>query len=170
LPVLHGQEPSFRTVLLGRIDWKAFSRIALRLAPVVGLFSFMAAPLAWLVLLPGSILLAMHFYRRGRPEPLSGLQGAKMGAFTGLMSFVFFAIFLGTFVGLDYDQYRRFIETSIASNPSAAQQLAQSLPPGTNVVTFFTTGFVILTLMALPTIGAITGALAATLIRDRSNP
>src|SRR5262249_41454247 len=170
LPVLHGQEASFRAVLLGRIDWRAFSRITLRFAPVVGIFSLMVGPLAWLVLLPGSILLAMHLYRRGRPEPLTGLQGAKMGALTGLMSFAFFAIFLGTFATFAYGHYKQWVEALLARDPATAQQLAQSLPPGTNVVTLFTTSLVVLTLVALPAVGAITGALAATLIRDRSNP
>jgi hypothetical protein len=167
---MHGQEVSFGAVLVGRLDWKAFSRITLRLAPVVGVFCLIFAPLAWLILLPGSVLLAMYLYRRRRPGPLTGLQGAKLGAFTGLMSFVFFAIFLGTFVAFDYGQYQQFVETALASNPPAAQQLTQSLPPGTNVVTVLTTTIFVFTFMILLTIGTIIGALAATLIRDRSSP
>jgi len=137
---------------------------------VVGISSLIFGPVAWLILLPGSILLAMHLYRRRRPESLTGLQGAKMGAVTGLMSFAFFAVFLGTFVTFDYGQYKQLIETALASNPSTAQQLTQTLPPGTNVVALVTVTIFVSTLMILLTVGTISGALAAVLVRDRPNP
>ncbi|HEY2391813.1 MAG TPA: hypothetical protein VGK22_11630 [Candidatus Angelobacter sp.] len=160
--------------LVGRsgIQWKSFSRTAAPLAAFTGILTVLAPPLGLFILLPASLILSIYIYRRTRPAPMRGGQGARMGALMGLLSFIFYAAFFLVNVSRNQPAYREIIVNKVhevvAQNPD--QQVQQTLQ------WFATTdGLIALTVMVLAVIllvflviGMGSGALAVTLGKARN--
>jgi hypothetical protein len=113
-------------------------------------------------------------YRRRQPGPLAAWQGAKMGAFIGLASFAFFAVFFAVDVGMDPAAYRQNIDQAVqkavASNPDPqVQQMLHSLLTGTRGTVVFTAILMVFSLGFLAAIGGISGSLAAVFFRKKSD-
>ena len=94
--------------LVGRsgIQWKSFSRTAAPLAAFTGMLTVMAPGLGFFVLLPGSLIVAIYIYRRTRPAPMRGGQGARMGALMGLLSFSSLRLFFKSRFSRNQPKYR----------------------------------------------------------------
>jgi hypothetical protein len=155
-----------------RIQWKTFLRIAVPLAAVVGV-SPAVHPLLALLLLPGSVIFALHVYRRKQTGPLRPFQGAKLGAFIGLASFGFYTVLFAIQVAGDPGGFRRdmasVIQQAIARNPTPeARQMAEAILSGTGGLVLFSAlemGFLLAFLLA---IGSASGALAARFSREKA--
>jgi hypothetical protein len=128
--------------------------------------------LLWLVLFPGGVFLVIHLYRRRRPGPLKTGHGARMGMVIALLTFAVLAIYVVASYAHDPAAYRQGIENALkeaaARNPN---------PDAAQVTQFLTTpggiGLLITILMAILlgfslVVGAVSGALAASLRRDRA--
>ncbi len=158
-----------------QLHWKTFLRIATPLAGVVAFFTAANLLLGLLMLLPGSVILAIHIYRRRQPGPFRTRQGAKLGALVGFLSFACLAIVLAVLVARDPTTYRqeteKAVKEALARNPSPqAQQLVEKWftgPAGTVRLTALGMTFLLVLLLI---IGSLSGALAAALVRNRSGP
>jgi hypothetical protein len=158
---------------LDRIDWKRFLSIAAPLAGLVGILTAYVPPV-WLVLFPGSVFLAVHLYRRRRPGPLKTAQGARMGALVGLLTFTVLVLLLVAAIAHDPAGYRQEAESgmrdALARNPSPqAAQMAQALSGPRGVALLTIMGMSVLLVFTL-IIGSVSGALAASLGRNKSGP
>jgi hypothetical protein len=165
LPAQHG------FVAASQIQWKPFLRLALALAPAVGLVVISVFPVGCL-LLAGAVVWAIHRYRLRWPGPLQRAQAAKLGALLGLLSFGFAMIFFGIGVGLDPSGYRQSVEKVLqdalarSTNPDA-QRAAQALfsgPNGIVLATIMGLGFLLVLVLL---ISATTGALSVNVDRNR---
>jgi hypothetical protein len=155
-----------------RIRWKSFLRLALPLAAVVGV-SLAVYPALLLLLLPGSVIVAIQLYRRRQPGPLRTSQGAKMGALIGSISFGVYALLFGMKVAADPAEFRQqmstLIQEAIARNPTPeARQMAESLFSGTGGLVFFFGVGMALLLVFLLVFGSVSGALAARFFKEKS--
>jgi hypothetical protein len=155
--------------LTGRsgIQWKPFARTAAPLAAFTGMLTVMAPGFGFFVLLPGSLMVAIYIYRRTRPAPMRGGQGARMGALMGLLSFIFFTVFFLVAVSLNQPKYREAIVDRIhevaAQNPDQqAQQMLQWFATTDGLITI-TAMFLVFVLVFFLIIGVGSGALAVTL-------
>ena len=164
--------PGEQFVETNQIQWKAFLRLALALAPVVGLLVISILPLGC-VLLAGAVVWAIHRYRLRWPGPLHRAQGAKLGASLGLLSFGFSMIFFGIGVGLDPSGYRQTVEKGLqealarGTNPDA-QRAVQALFSGANGIVLFTIMLLAFLLAIVLIISATTGVLSVK--TNRSKP
>lgn len=151
-----------------RIHWKTFFRIALPLAAVVGISQVVFPPLT-VLLLPGSVIIAIHLYRRRQPIPLRATQGAKMGAATAFASFAFYAVTFAIRVAADPAAFRHDLATAVALNPNPdAQQMGQALINSTGGLVIFFVLMMLVSLMFLLVIGSISGALTARFSKEKS--
>lgn len=131
--------------------------------------------LGLLVLLPGSVILAIHIYRRRQPGSFRPRQGAKLGAVIGLISFACLAIVLTVLVARDPVTYRqeteKAVKEALARNPnSQAQELVEKWftgPEGTLRLTALGMTFLLVLLLI---VSSLSGALAVVLVRPRSGP
>ncbi len=158
-----------------RIDWKSFLRIAAPLALAVGLLTAYSPLLGALILLPGSVFLAVHVYRRRTLGPLRAAQGARMGAVVGTISFAVLAVLFAASVAYDPAGYRQQVESQVkealARNPSPqAQQVVQNLFSGPRGIALLLAMGMAVTLVFLLVISSVSGALAASLVRNKSGP
>jgi hypothetical protein len=159
-----------------RIQWKPFLRIAVPLAALVGLLTAGRSPLGWLVLLPGGVVFAVHTYRLRQPTPLRVWQGAKLGVLAGVLSVLFFAIFLAAEAGIDPAGYRQSTEETIktvkqrqAGNPNPdVERFIQLLSDGTRGVVLTSALEVASAMVFLPLVSGISGAIAAGLMKPRA--
>lgn len=130
----------------GRIQWKDYRRIAVPLSVVAGTGIAFIAPIG-LVIFFGAIVYAVNYYRRQHPAPLSPLQGARMGAFNGLISFVVAAVLQAA---LNHGEYRQQmmleLQRRFAGNPDPqVQQFVHwaSSTQGFTVLVLFTIIFLL---------------------------
>jgi hypothetical protein len=145
------------------------------LAAVVGLLTSIQSGLGPLIVLPGAIAFAIHYYRRRQPFFLSSWTGAKLGMFIGFVSFVFFGLFFAVESAANLPEYRQVMtklaEEALARQPTPeAQQLAQTWLRGSHGVAVMTVFFLMSTLFFLLVISGITGALVGAFSRDRRSP
>jgi len=161
--------------LVGRsgIQWKSFSRTAAPLAAFTGMLTVMAPGLGFFVLLPGCLMVSIYIYRRTRPAPMRGGQGARMGALMGLLSFVFFTVFFLVGVFLNQAKYSEFIVNLVhdaaAHNPDQqVQQLQQLVSTPEGLIAFTAIGLAGILIFFL-IIGMGSGALAVTLGKPRNH-
>ena len=154
-----------------QIQWRPFLRLALALAPAVGLLVISVLPVGCL-LLAGAVVWAIRRYRLRRPGPLQRGQAAKLGALLGLLSFGFATIFFGIGVGLDPSGYRQTVEKGLqdalarSANPDAqrAVQAFFSGPNGLILATILALGFLLVLVLL---ISATTGALSVNVSRNK---
>src|SRR5579871_1442245 len=152
--------------LVGRsgIQWKSFARTAAPMAAFTGLLTVLLPALGLFVLLPASLIVAIYIYRRTRPAPMRGGQGARMGALMGLLSFGSFLVFFLIAIYLNQPKYREIIVGKIqeiaAQNPDQqAQQMLQWFATTDGLITF-TIMFLVTILVFFLIIGMSSGALA----------
>jgi hypothetical protein len=156
-----------------RVQWRNFFRIVLPLAAVAGFFDVAMPPVGGFILLPGSVVLAIYIYRRRQPGPIPSWQGAKMGAFIGMLSSAFFALVLGVEYAADAPAFRQAMvkngqEIVAHSFTPESQQMAQVWFSGTHGVAVITTLLLVSTLLYLLIIGGVSGALAAAFSSNKS--
>lgn len=162
--------------LVGRsgIQWKSFARTAAPMAAFTGLLTVLLPALGLFVLLPASLIVAIYIYRRTRPAPMRGGQGARMGALMGLLSFGSFLVFFLIAIYLNQPKYREIIVGKIqeiaAQNPDQqAQQMLQWFATTDGLITF-TIMFLVTILVFFLIIGMSSGALAVSLAKARNRP
>jgi hypothetical protein len=160
--------------LVGRsgIQWKSFARTATPLAAFTGMLTVILPPLGFFIVLPASLIIAMYIYRRNRPAPMRGGQGARMGALMGLLSFVFFAVFFLAAVYLNQPKYHEIIvgkiqEIAAQNTDPQAQPVLQWFATSNGLITF-TIMFLATVLIFFLLIGMGSGALAVTLGKARN--
>ena len=160
--------------LVGRsgIQWKSFARTATPLAAFTGMLTVILPPLGFFIVLPASLIIAMYIYRRNRPAPMRGGQGARMGALMGLLSFVFFAVFFLVAVYLNQPKYHEIIvgkiqEIADQNTDPQAQPVLQWFATSNGLITF-TIMFLATVLIFFLLIGMGSGALAVTLGKARN--
>ena len=162
--------------LVGRsgIQWKSFARTAAPMAALTGMLTVLLPALGLFVLLPASLIVAIYIYRRTRPAPMRGGQGARMGALMGLLSFGSFLVFFLIAISLNQPKYREIIVGKIqeiaAQNPDQqAQQMLQWFATPDGLITF-TVMFLLTILVFFLIIGMSSGALAVSLAKARNRP
>lgn len=140
----------------------AFTGMLTAIMPLVGLF----------ILLPSSLIAAIYIYRKNRPAPMRGGQGARLGALMGLLSFIFFALFFLVAVSLNEPKYREImvnvVHEAAAQNPDQqVQQVLQWFATTDGLITF-TVVILAAILLVFLIIGIGSGALAVTLNKARN--
>jgi len=166
-PITMGFSPS-RHIL-----WKNFTHIILPMAVLVGASSVAIPLLSLLVLLPASVVLGIHLYRRRQQlGPIRASLGARLGAFTGLLSFGFFLIVFAVAATSHQAEYREIIAKALqdatASNPDPQiQQMMHFLFSGTAGMLFLTVVVLGFMMIFFLIISSVTGALAATVSGDK---
>jgi len=153
--------------------WKKFTHIVLPMAVLVGASCAAIPLLGLLVLLPASVVLGIHLYRRRQQlGPIRASLGARLGAFTGLLSFAFFLIVSAVAVARNRTAYSetmtKALQDAVARNPDPqVQQMMQSLFSGTSgmvLLTVLAIGFVMIFFLI---IASLAGALAANVSGDK---
>jgi len=144
------------------------------MAAFTGLLTVLLPALGLFVLLPASLIVAIYIYRRTRPAPMRGGQGARMGALMGLLSFGSFLVFFLIAIYLNQPKYREIIVGKIqeiaAQNPDQqAQQMLQWFATTDGLITF-TIMFLVTILVFFLIIGMSSGALAVSLAKARNRP
>jgi hypothetical protein len=166
---------AFQQADFSPIDWKGFLRIATPLALLVGLFTYYAPPVGALILLPASIFVAIHLYRRRHTFVLRASQGAWLGAVIALLGCVIIAVLAVIGIVNDPVAYRHTSEEQFrqmlasATDPNVKQML-ETVVSKVGAAFFVTALEVPFDLGFLLTIGGVSGALAATLPRHRPSP
>lgn len=153
------------------IDWKYFLRTAIPLAALTDVLTMVFHPLALFVFLPANLVWAIYRYRRHRPIAIRSVQGARMGALMGLLSFTFFLAFFLVSISFQHAQYHDVMISQIqqisAQNPDPqAQQVLHWFTTPNGLVAFTAFAFVTLLLLCLA-LGSGSGALAIALGKDR---
>jgi hypothetical protein len=140
----------------------------------VGLFITVSPLPGALVLLPATVFVAIHLYRRRQPLPLRAMQGARLGAVIAVLGFVIPTVIALITIAHDPAEYRRGAEEQLrqlvanTSDPQAKEAM-QNLVGKVGVV-FLTVVSIPFFLGFLLVIGSVSGALAASLPRNRSGP
>ena len=162
--------------LVGRsgIQWKSFARTAAPMAALTGMLTVLRPALGLFVFLPASLIVAIYIYRRTRPAPMRGRQGARMGALMGLLSFGSFLVFFLIAISLNQPKYHELIVGKIqeiaAQNPDQqAQQMLQWFATPDGMITF-TVMFLLTILVFFLIIGMSSGALAVSLAKAKNRP
>jgi hypothetical protein len=155
-----------------KIQWKSFFQIALPLAMANGLLTALVPPLGLLIFLPGSVLWAIHIYRRRVPGPLTTGRAAKLGSVLGLLSFAPFAIFFSLRIyhyrGEVHQSMVQALHEAAAKNPDpAVQPVMQFLTDTTAGMVVFTLFFLAFTLVLFLLFAAAAGALSVAFSRDK---
>ena len=150
----------------GRIQWNLFFRMASPLAALTGFLACLVFPIAILLVFPLSLRRVIHRYRP-YGGPVGSGQGARLGAFMGLLSFASFLIFALPTLSLNHGAMMDKVRAMAAQNPDPqAQQMMLwfTTEPGFIVITVFTMLVFLLIFLA---IGAISGALLAAPPKNR---
>jgi hypothetical protein len=155
-----------------RIQWKSFFQIALPLAIANGVLTSVMFPLGLLIFLPGSVLWAIHIYRRRVPGPLSTGRGAKLGSVLGLLSFAPFAVFFSLLIAHNRDQAHQIIVQ--AAHEEAVRNPDPVVQPMLHFFTDTDAGLIVFVLFFLAFIlvlfllfAAAAGALSVAFSRDK---
>ena len=119
--------------------------------------------------------LAVAFYRRGNHQPLSGAAGARIGAISGLLGYILFAIgsSLELLLGgggaqLRDELMRKVQEMAARSSDPQVQQVAQKLMTP-EALAFMIAVALVLFLFVFVVVCSVGGAAGASLFRDRDS-
>jgi len=152
------------------IAWKRFLIVGLPLAVLTGFVSLFLFPLGLLVLLPASVAMAIHWYRRTQPL-VKVREARRMGLLLGLLSWIFFALPASISVALDPQEVRDALthaatQTAARSPDQQTRELLQALA-GSNGMLIAMVGFTLLLFLLLFLLaGWVTGWIVA---RSRHN-
>lgn len=158
-----GQPPQVRQ----EIQWRVFFSAASPLAALTGLLAFLFSPLTVLLVLPLSLRRIIARYRAYHPGSLRSGQGARLGAFMALLSFLAFLIFFLATISLNREPLLARIQEMAARNPDPQVQQAMlwfTTSTGFIVITGFTL-FVLLIVFEI--VGMVSGALMASPSKNR---
>jgi hypothetical protein len=143
------------------------------MAVLVGASSAAILPVGLLIFLPASVVLAIHLYRRRQqPGPIKAFLGAQLGAFTGLLGFAVYLIVFVLAVTSHIAEYREVmtkgLKDAAAANPDPRiQQMLQGFFSGTAGILVLTATLLGIALMFFLIISSLTGALTATVSKDK---
>jgi hypothetical protein len=145
-------------------------RIAVPLALISGLTGFYP-PLGLPVFLV-SVVVGVHFYRKRHLGPLSALQGAQLGAFLAFLSYLVLVVPSIAVCAVDRNQCRDNLSNALQEagklNPTPqAQELLQTLQQSDARLFGFMAFALFAALLFMLAAGAVTGALAAGLSREK---
>lgn len=145
----------------GRIQWNLLFRTASPLAIVTGVVSAMLPPVGLLLALPLSLRRIIARYRPFHTGVLRPGQGAWIGAFTALLSFVAFLIFFLPVLSLRRADVLAWLRDRAAQYSDPVQkQMALWFTTNEGLMTYF--AMVLASLLAIFLIaGAVSGALLA---------
>lgn len=150
------------------IQWKKFWRIALPFSLMNGVALVILGPYGILVFLAG-VILPVSRYRRLHSGPLLASHGARLGAFTGFLTFLV-ALALGTLLALNNtgeirQQISLAVQQRAAAHPDPnAQQVVQFMATnqGLMLVAIFAVIFSLVFCLALSSAaGALTAAFSS---------
>lgn len=152
----------------GAINWKKYRRLALPLSLLAGVGIVFLLPYGALLFV-GVVVFTVGRYSREHQGPLFASQGAKMGAFNGLISFIVLAAATVLQMALNFeDSHRQFLlefQRRFAGNSDPIiQRIAHLLPTNLGFVTFMILGlvfFLVIFLIVSSFIGAISVSLSA---------
>ncbi|HEY6249619.1 MAG TPA: hypothetical protein VI685_06635 [Candidatus Angelobacter sp.] len=151
----------------GDIQWKQYRRLAMPLSFVAGVGISLLAPLG-LLFFVASIVFLVGRYRRDHQGPLRPVQGAKLGAFNGLITFVVAA---AMDAALFHEAYRQQImlglQKQFGGNPDPKiQQFVHWV--GTNQgLAFFVAFSLILGLAIFLIVSSFIGAISVSFSSNR---
>lgn len=152
------------------IEWKKFLRSALPLCVLAGL-GLAYTGLIGVIIFFGLVAIMVVRYQRQHPAPLSGSQGARMGALAGVLSFFVVLIVVAFSVLQNPGELQRQLVTAMnqrfANNPDPhAQQFAQWATSTEGLVVFLVLATII-TLIFFVILASAVGAIAASLSGSR---
>jgi len=129
--------PNLPQNLPPRIQWGTVFRLASPLAIVTGVVSYLFVPIGLLLVLPISLKRVLTRYRPFHSGVLRTGQGAAMGAFTALLGFVAYLVFMIPTIAGNRGTVLDIIRKSGAQNPDPqAQQIAQWFTTNQGFVVF----------------------------------
>ena len=120
-------------------------------------------------------VLAVAFYRRGNPDPISPGDGARIGAISGLLGYILFAIasslrlLLGGGGGQLRDQFVRQVQEMAASSTDPQVQQAAKALMTPEALAFVIVVALVVIFVLFVVLCSIGGAAGASLFRDRES-
>lgn len=140
------------------IQWNLLFRLASPLAVITGVMSYLIFPVGLLLVLPFSLKRIITRYRPFHTGALPANQGAAIGAFMGLLSFVGFLVFSLATLSLQRAEMLNKLHELAAQAPDAqSRQLAQWLATSQGFA-LFTVAILIFLLAIFLIAGALSGA------------
>jgi hypothetical protein len=118
-------------------------------------------------------VLAVAFYRRGNPDPISAGDGARIGAIGGILGYILFAIatslrlLLGGGGGQLREQFIRQVQEMAASSTDPQVQQAAKALMTPEALAFVIVIALVLVFFLFVVLCSIGGAAGASLFRDR---
>ena len=151
----------------GRIQWGLFFRAASPLAVITGVVAYLFFPIGLLLALPLSLKRIISRYRPFHAGSLRPSQGAILGAFMALLTFIAFLVFALPTLSLNRGAMLDMLREKAAETPDPqAHQLAQWFTTNEGFV-FLTACGLVLVLMIFMAAGAVSGAV---ITRPRKRP
>jgi uncharacterized membrane protein YhaH (DUF805 family) len=144
------------------IRWKTFFIMASPLAALTGFIACLFPPLTVVIALPITLRRVMARYRRVHPGLLRSEQGAGLGAFMALLSFVAFLIFFLPMISLNRDVLLKPLHDQAARNPGPQTQQLLAWATSAQGFPVFVTWVCIFILLLFITVGVISGAIMAS--------
>ena len=152
------------------IAWADFFRIASPLSALTGILAVAIPVLGLFLMLPFSVRWVIFRYRSQHPVPMNRIQGARMGAFAGMLSFLSFLIFSLATVSLKHEAAIKMVQDSMKNNPDPrTQQLLQILSTHDGFIAFLILSMLIAVVLFL-LLGMGSGALAVPAWDRRKRP
>ena len=152
------------------IAWGDFFRLASPLSALTGILAVAIPILGLFLMLPFSVRWVIFRYRSQHPAPMNRVQGARLGAFAGMLSFLSFLIFSLATISLKHEAVSRMLEESIKDNPNPRnQQLLQVLSTHDGFIAFLVLSLLIAMVLFF-LLGIASGALAVPAWDRRKRP
>jgi hypothetical protein len=107
---------------VGQIQWGLFFRTASPLAILTGVMTYIFFPVGFLLVLPFSLKRIIARYRAFHPGALRPAQGAAMGAFMAVLSFVAFLVFFLATLSVNREPVLAKMRTMAAQAPDPQLQ------------------------------------------------
>ena len=152
----------------GGIQWKTFRRLALPLAAVAGVGIAIFAPVG-LLLFVAFTIYAVGRYRRDHIGPLRAMHGAKMGAFSGLISFLVATALNAALLNKEYrQQTMQILQNQFGGNPDPQIQHMMRLISTDQGFAIFLVCSLLFGLVIFLVVSSFIGAIAVTFSAPRS--
>jgi hypothetical protein len=131
-------------------------------------------PLLGLPVFLGSVIAGVYLYRRRHLGRLTAFQGAQLGAFMGLLSYLVLVVPSSAACAIARNTCRDGLITSLKDtlrfNPTPqAQELVQALQQSDARLFGFLAFALLVALVFMMAFGGVAGALAAGIARDKSS-
>jgi len=147
----------------GQIQWRSYRRIAVPLSLLAGISIAFVPPIGLLIFFV-ALTYCVNRYRREHPGPLSTAQGARLGAFNGLISFVVgAALRTALFHAALRQAMLQQVQQRYGGNPDPQIQQFVHWVTTTQGFTIFTVFFLLFLLFIFLIVSSFAGALTVTL-------